>query len=61
MKNDQVAFCFSIRHNLQLTGDDHVDGELDPPVRPSGRDGDVMPLHLLWEQLQRAAVLVRVL
>ena len=45
------------------TCDDDVDGELDLPVGPSGRDGDVVPRVLLGKELQRASPgrLVRVL
>ena len=45
------------------TCDDDVDGELDLPVGPGGRDGDVVPRVLLGKELQRARPgrLVRVL
>ena len=46
------------------TCDDDVDGELDLPVWPGGRDGDVVPRVLLGKELQRASPsrrLVRVL
>ena len=45
------------------TGDDDVDGKLDLPVGPGGRDGDVVPGILLREELKgaRSRRLVRVL
>ena len=45
------------------TGDDDVDGKLDLPVGPGGRDGDVVPRVLLREELEgaRAGRLVGVL
>ena len=37
---------------LLRTCDDHVDGELDPPVGARGCYGDVVPGALLREQLE---------
>ena len=34
------------------TGDDDIDGELDLPVGPRGRHGDVVPRVLLREELE---------
>ena len=50
-------------HTYGHTGDDDVDGKLDLPVGPGGRDGDVVPRVLLREELQgaRAGRLVGVL
>ena len=48
---------------LHHTSDDNVDGKLDLPVGPGGRDGDVVPRVLLRKELKgaRASRLVRVL
>ena len=45
----------SIQAYIAHTGDDDVDGKLDLPVWPGGRDGDVVPRVLLREELEGAA------
>ena len=40
--------------HLHHTSDDDVDGKLDLPVGPGGRDGDVVPRVLLRKELEGA-------